>query len=170
MLAAAMVANDNPFAPPQARVADSHEPVAPARKPIAVWLLQGLCVGVLVWTAGFLLIAFLGSTAWHHEDAIVALVLAGLWAALALCLGVIVRDCQKRERRGRRLGLFIIGLLLFYVLAWVVGDLAAPGARAGDHGGGAVAWLGLAGTLAWGWRFGFTPRARAWFVERQTSP
>ncbi len=85
-----------------------------------------------------------------------------------MCFGGIVRDCQRRDGRGRRLGLALIGATAAFAVWWIFGDSMGL-----DNLRSAVAsrtdrrlylpWGLLAVSIAWGWRFGFSRAARVWF-------
>ena len=161
----------NPFAPPRAEIADIAETrvLPPARKPIAVWAMQGLGVVAILWWCGWLVVAYADGSWLSRDDGAVLLTFAACTALFVLYFGVLVRDCQKRQRRGRRMGLMVLSLLLLLELPWLAGDLlmVAVSHRAGGDAARlvvhALPWLVIAGTLAWGWRFAFAPAARAWF-------
>lgn len=158
----------NPFAPPRADVADLAETrmLPPARKPIAVWAMQGLGVVAILWWCRWLVVAY---AAGSSDDGAVLFAFAACTVLFVLYFGVLVRDCQKRQRRGRRMGLVMICLLLLVELLWLAGDvlMAAVSHRVGGDAARVIAhalpWLVIAGTFAWGWRFAFAPAARAWF-------
>ena len=88
-------------------------------------------------------------------------------ALYALYFVVLVRDCQRRQRRGRRMGLTVLFVILLFSLLMAVSELLLAGNLVRPRGAAVAAhvvpWLLLAGTVAWGWRFGFTAQARAWF-------
>lgn len=167
MLRVAMTDPANPFAPPLAAVSDPDEVrvLAPARKPVAVWLMQGLGALAIFWMVGAVfthvpefLLAGVGGMA----------ILLAVGAPYMLYFVVLVRDCQRRQRRGRRMGLTVLFVILLFSLLMAVSEWLLVGNVVGRSRGGAVAaqgvsWLLLAGTIAWGWRFGFTAQARAWF-------
>ncbi len=167
MLRVAMTESSaNPFAPPQADVADVAETrvLAPARKPVSVWLMQGLGVLAIVW---------MGSVVFTHVSEFLLAGVGGMVAFVAvaalyaLYFVVLVRDCQRRQRRGRRMGLTVLFVILLFSLLMAVSELLLAGNLVRPRGAAVAAqvvpWLLLAGTVAWGWRFGFTAQARAWF-------
>ncbi len=159
----------NPFAPPQAEVSDPARAsaLAPARKPIAVWLMQGLGVAAILWVGGLALKTWVGQSLQGGVAGLAMfLMFSGLYVAYFV---VLVVDCQKRRRRGRRMGLTLLGLILLMELLWLAAELLAG--DPGRHGPNptarllslAMPWLATGATLAWGWRFGFSRAARAWF-------
>ena len=159
----------NPFAPPQAVVIDPAQAIVlpPARKPIAVWLMQGLGVVAILWVGGLALKSWVGQSLQGGVAGLAMFLLfGGLYVAYFV---VLVVDCQKRRRRGRRMGLTLLGLILLFELLWLAGELVAgdlgrhwphPIARLFSF---AMPLLATGATLAWGWRFGFSRAARAWF-------
>lgn len=172
MLRVDMTDSANPFVPPQARLADPHAPLeprglAPARKPIAVWAMQGLG-GVAILGMGAELLMAVMSGPMRAEFIVPLAVFSVVWVVFAMCVALVIRDCQRRERRGRRLGLAVIGAMALFAVWCIFGDSMSL-----DNLRSAVAshtdrrrylpWVLLAGSLAWGWRFGFSRAARTWF-------
>ncbi|NHZ37998.1 hypothetical protein [Massilia rubra] len=134
----------------------------PAKRPISSWLMMLVLVLVMIFTAFgaintiMLMIAFRN---WTNVPFLFNLALR--LALVALCFGAMV-GIARRLRWGRWLGLFVIAALTVMIL--LMPDTAQYDNDA-QRSGGAFGRLVLGPLLMalWGYRFGFSAKARRYF-------
>jgi hypothetical protein len=159
---------ENPYNPPRAHVEDVLPPLRTrGRKPISVWLMQGLLVifaGGLAFGVVRTALEFSAYVAAGHS-AVRTLSVAG--ARVLLCVGLIAVTVliQKRSLAGRILGVILISLVTLGT-AW---GLWKPQNIEGNGVAYLVGWacasLFMTSLLiGWAYSFGFSRRGRAYFL------
>lgn len=152
--------NPNPYTPPAASV-DGTPVNAPGKKPIAMWLLQIVCVlsvPVLLLYALLLALYSLDDKSDNNSGIVAALVFVfGLlpWAVATLI------TIQRRSAASRWLGGSMIGLFVFICALPVISHLTRDEENARSDPG-AVVFYGIiiAIELYWLYAFAFSPKAQ----------
>jgi hypothetical protein len=168
----------NPFSPPLARVEDLPDDASSIqpRRPLSVWTFQviaalGTCLVALVAFENALRLVAAGMT--HTSYASSQWGRLGIQLFLVAFLSATIVGSQRRKRAARWAGLACIAVVLV-ALAWAIeGMMTMPRASGDADHRVVIAMVHLllaASTLVpaafWFWAFGFSAKARAWFVQR----